>query len=236
MRIFLLLSCCFLFSVVAFAQVEPCLNVTSQSATGLQDNSKQSLVQLATQKSRTGSLRKFSPYRPALGVSQYMFDGDSRTAPAMGMQYIPTDNSAHKLTFSGGIVWLPKSSSIVADNRFTGFGRYQYVDGGPYGQSSPSLALAYLGTEYRYYLLQGDIQPYVGAGAHALGWKYGAAWGSTLAPSMIGGVSAEISTIFSGYVELRQLIGLGTVLGTSRFGGSTSVSAGFAFAPKFASW
>lgn len=229
--------CCLLISSVLFAQVEPCLNVTSQAANSLQGNSKQSLVQTATKSNGLSSLRKRSPYQPAMGVSQYMFDGQSRMAPAMGLQYVPTDNSSYKLTYSGGIVWVPQSSSTISSpSNFTGFGRNQYVNTGLYGgETQPSLLLGYAGAEYRYYLLRGDIQPYVGAGAYGLGWRYGSVAGATLAPSVMGGVSAEISTIFSGYVELRQLIGLGTFIGNSSFGGSTTVAAGFAFAPNFSS-
>ncbi|HEY4613715.1 MAG TPA: hypothetical protein VII11_12085 [Bacteroidota bacterium] len=229
-----LLCCCLVVTSVAFAQLNTCLNQSPQSAEGkggFQLSQKQSLVQSAVR------AKKLSPYRPALGVSQYMFDGQSRTAPAMGVQYIPTGSSPHKLTFSGGLVWMPKSSPYATNPSFTGFGRNQFnAFANSYSNSLPSLGLGYFGAEYRYYLMQGDFQPYVGGGAHALGWKYGAGWGATVAPSMFAGASLDISTVFSGYAELRQLVGLGTILGNSSFGGSTSVSVGFAFAPNFSSW
>ncbi|MCI0707027.1 MAG: hypothetical protein L0Y80_06050 [Ignavibacteriae bacterium] len=223
--------CSLIISSLAVAQVEPCLNVTSQTNRDLNGNSTQSLVQTAMQKPGIVAQRKLSPYRPALGASQFLFDGQSRTAPAMGIQYVPTEHSAGKWTFSGGLVWLPKSSTVITNS----VGRPQFAGGG-YGQSLPSLFLGYAGAEYRYYLLQGDVQPYVGAGAYGLGWKYGSLSGATLAPSVMGGVNAEISTVFSGYVELRQLIGVGTFLGSSTFGGSTNISAGLAFAPNLSRW
>lgn len=227
-----LLLCSVLVTSVSVAQLNPCLTPTPQIRNLAPIPLKQSPL------SGTARSARMSPFQPAMGVSQYVIDGQSRTAPSMGVRYVPRDNSSHKLIFSAGLLWNSGSSAVIADPRLAGFQRSAvYTPAQSYGDYLPSVGIGYLGAQYRYYLLQGDFQPYVGVGAQALGWRVDTRWGGTVAPNAVAGLSARISNVFDGFVEVQHAAGVGNLFGgSSSFGGITSVSFGFAFAPQFSRW
>jgi hypothetical protein len=229
----LFVSCClFAATTASFAQLSTCLN-TSPQMRGL---SKVSLKPMNTfQDIRVASR---SPYEPAFSVSGLNFGGEARTVPGLGMTYVPRSNAAGRFVFGGGFLWSSGGSTTMLDPRLTRVQRTQvsYAQN-VVGTSFASLGLGYVGAEYRYYLLQGDIQPNVGVGARALGGLYGNSWGVSAAPVGMAGLNLQISTIFSGFAEVQHAPGVGLGLGGfDSFRGMTSIAFGFAFAPQFMRW
>ncbi len=225
--------CCLLLVSVSFAQLNTCLNSMPQIRNIATVPVNQTAMNLSTRSA------EWSPYQPGMGISQYVIDGQAHMAPAIGLQYIPRSVSSGKLIFSGGVVWSRGGSSGFAANpRFTNFASNTiYSQTQSYDTYSPSLALAYAGAQYRYYFLQGDIQPYVGAGAQSLGWRIDNRWGAAISPNAVAGVTARISTIFSGYGEIQHTLGMGNIYSSSSsFGGLTTLAFGFSFAPNFSRW
>ncbi len=225
----LLLSCCLVVTSVAVAQLNTCLNTMPQ----IRNIARVPMTQANLPQGSRLATR--SPYEPAVGISEYVIDGQSRTAPSVEVQYVPQNKTSSKLIFSGGFLWSSRSNGLAVDPRVT---RVQsntvYLPVGSSDYYVPSVGMGYVGAQYRYYFLQGDIQPYVGAGAQFLGWRVDSRWGAALAPNAVAGLTAHISDIFSGFAEIQHTIGVGNLLAySSSFGGITSVSIGFAFAPSF---
>ena len=222
-----------LLTSISFAQLSTCLNSMPQ----IRNIATVPLNTTATSLVSRSETR--SPYQPGIGLSQYLIDGQAHMAPSMGLQYIPRNNSAGKWIYSGGFVWSRGGNTGLALNSRTGnFMRTPVYDQSGLSDSyTPSLALAYAGIQYRYYFLQGDIQPYVGAGAQTLGWRIDSRWGAALSPNAVAGVTAKISTIFSGYAEVQHTLGMGNIYSSSSsFGGITMLAFGFSFAPNLSRW
>lgn len=230
MRTFLI--CCVLISSVSFAQVPTCSNATPQ----IRNIPQVPLYQRnSLQPTR---LTERSPYEPALSVSNLVLGGEGNTVPGFGMSYVSRQNTAGKFVVSGGFVWRSSRTSFGFDPRAPQLRQSLVYSTTGYGaNTAPGLGVGYLGAEYRHYLLQGEIQPYVGVGARALGGIYGSRWGMALAPHALAGLNLQISTVFSGFAEVQHTPGIGLAVGGfDSFRGLTTIAFGFAFSPQFAKW
>ncbi len=222
--------CCFLLTTsVLPAQLTRCLNITPQIR-GLSAVSLKPMNALESARSM-----KRSPYQPGFSVSGLTFGGETRTVPGIGVSYVPQEKTADKLVVSGGLLWSFGGKNVMLDPRFARVRRPQAsYSQNVLGTSTASVGLGYVGAEYRYYFLQGDIQPYVGLGARALGSLYGSRWGVGAVPHGIAGLNVQISSIFNGFAEVQHLPGIGLgVGGFDSFRGMTTVAFGFTFAPYF---
>jgi hypothetical protein len=227
-----LLGWCLLVPLISSAQLTTCLN-TPQNIRGI------ATIPLK----QTNSLPAFplanrSPYQPAFGVSTVLVGGEGRTVPSFGVSYVPPAKISGTLVISGGFLWSSRSNTNLYDPRFLRTQRAQMAAPAEIaGTSAPSLGFGYVSAEYRYYLLRGEIEPYVGVGARALGGAYDARWGGAVAPLALAGVSARISDLFNGFAEIQHApsIGLGFG-GFDSVRGITTFAFGFSFAPHFARW
>lgn len=226
-----LFACCFLIFLVdvSSAQLTTCLNATPQ----VQNISRIPLRQANTLQSM--HLTKRSPYEPALSVSNFVIGGEANTVPGFGMSYVPRDHAAGKLVVSGGFVWRLSSGTNRFDPRYLRLQQSPaYSQAGYTATTTPGLGVGYFGAEYRYALLSGEVQPYVGLGARALGGLYGNQWGMALAPFGLAGLNVQISTVFSGFAEVQHTPAVGlTFGGFDSFQGLTTIAFGFSFAPQW---
>ncbi|HXG38885.1 MAG TPA: hypothetical protein VNL36_08985 [Bacteroidota bacterium] len=227
-----LLFCCVVISSVSLAQVPTCLNVTPkiQNISRVPPNQANTLQALR--------LAKRSPYEPAFSVSNLVLGGEGTTVPGFGVSYVPRENAAGKFVVSGGFVWRLSNGTNGINPRFPLVRQSSvYSEVGYTASTAPGLGVGYLGAEYRYYLLRGEIQPYVGIGARALGGIYSSRWGMALAPHGLAGLNLQISHVFNGFVELQHAPGIGlTFGGLDSFRGLTTIAFGFSFVPQFARW
>ncbi len=231
MRMFLFF-CWLLLSSVSIAQVPTCINITQPVRNfpkiSLQQNAALPLVRPAVR----------SPYEPAMSLSYLVLGEEGQTLPGLGMSYVPRKNTAGKLVFSGGFVWMSRTSTSHFDPRYPQMRQpLGYSDVVSTTRTGTSVGLGYLGAEYRYDLLRGEIQPYVGIGARALGGIVGSRWGMALAPQGLVGINLQISHLFSGFAEMQHVPAVGLSLGGfDSFRGMTTIAFGFSFAPQLARW
>jgi hypothetical protein len=230
MRTFL--CCWLLFSSVSIAQVPTCINITQP----VRNIPKISLHQKNSLPLNRPAVR--SPYEPAMSLSYLVLGEQGQTLPGLGMSYVPRKNAAGKFVFSGGFVWMSRTSTSQFVPRYAQMRQSTvYSDVGSTASTGTSIGLGYVSAEYRYYLLRGAIQPYVGIGARALGGIYGSQWGMALAPQGLVGLNLQISHLFSGFTEVQHAPAVGLTLGGfDSFRGMTTIAFGFSFAPQLARW
>lgn len=227
-----LLFCCVVISSVSLAQVPTCLNVTPK----IQNISRVPSHQANTLQALR--LAERSPFEPAFSVSNLVLGGEGNTVPGFGVSYVPRENAASKFVVSGGLVWRLSGGTNRFDARYP-LPRQSsvYSEAGATASTARSLGIGYFGAEYRHYLLRGELQPYFGIGARALGGIYSSRWGMALAPHGLAGLNLQISNVFSGFAELQHAPGIGlTFGGLDSFRGLTTIAFGFSFAPRFARW
>jgi hypothetical protein len=154
------------------------------------------------------------------------------------MSYVPRDNEAGKFVISGGFVWRSSSGMNRFDPRYPQVHQSSvHSEAGYTASPAPGLGVGYLGAEYRYYLLRGEIRPYVGIGTRALGGLYGSRRGVGAVPHGLAGFNLRISHVFSGFAEVQHAPGIGlTFGGFDSFQGLTTIAFGFSFAPQFTRW
>jgi hypothetical protein len=230
MRTFL--CCWLLFSSVSIAQVPTCINITQP----VRNIPKISLHQKNSLPLNRPAVR--SPYEPAMSLSYLVLGEQGQTLPGLGMSYVPRKNTAGKFVFSGGFVWMSRTSTSQFVPRYAQMRQSTvYSDVGSRERTATSIGVGSVGAEYRYDLLRGEIQPYVGIGARVLGGVYGSQWGMAFAPQALAGLNLQISHLFSGFAEVQHVPAVGLSLGGfDSFRGITTIAFGFSFAPQLARW
>ncbi len=125
------------------------------------------------------------------------------------------------------------SSELIDVNDYTPLGIRNY-----FSRNQPTggirFGAGFFGLDYTFYLADGDVRPYVGVGAMLLGWPYRSGFAGTIAPDVKAGLQANLTSGFSGFVEMKHILGLPIVAGGSPpLRGFTGLAFGFAFAPRW---
>ncbi len=223
---------CFIITItVASAQIpEPCLNVGSQSS------------QTNQQFQRT-PVRSFAyvpeiRLSPMLSYSAYSLGGSSRFGPALTIQASLFRTHSEALDISGGLMFRFRDSSKPARmDEYSPLGLNPHT----YPQSPGSFlrgfrfGMGFGGLEYTWYLTESDIRPYVGAGGMILAWPYEGQVAGSVAPTVKAGVLANVSSGFTGFAEIKRIIGLPFVVGgeSPPLNHLTGFAFGIAFAPRW---
>jgi hypothetical protein len=220
------------FSVSSFAQVTTCLNAGPQ----LKGLARISLRQTEPLVRPTAATR--SPIEPAFSVSNLLIDGAGNTVPGFGVSYVPREHAAGRLVVSGGFLWKSNGNASGIDPRYQRLQKSSVYSQVGYTENRLStLAVGYVGAEYRYHFIRGQIQPYVGVGARTMGGMVGNRWGMAITPHALAGLNLQVSRVFSGFAEIQHAPGLGVTFGGfDSFEGLTSIAFGFSVAPQLAHW
>lgn len=218
---------CFVITVaVASAQIpEPCLSTGAQSS---QTN----------QQFRRASYVPESRLSPMFSYSAYSLGGATRFGPALTIQATLFRTPSEALDISGGLMLRFRDSSEP-----TRMDEYSPLGLNPrtFAQSTGSflrgirLGMGFAGLEYTWYLSESDIRPYVGAGGMILAWPYESQVAGSVAPTLKAGVLANVSSGFTGFVEIKRIIGLPFVVGgeSPPIDNLTGFAFGIAFAPRW---
>jgi len=169
--------------------------------------------------------------------------GEDRFGPMVVVQYSPRRYSKPAFDFFAGVLIQTGTSGAVDGQDYIPLASYYTPSYSPYSDYRNdnyyrmphlSIGLAFLGADVTFYLLDGEVQPYVGFGGSLAFWTYTNRLNGTLAPDAKAGLNIHLSNSLSGFAEVRRMFGVPDFLGmsTPRFDGLTSAAIGFSFAPR----
>jgi hypothetical protein len=180
-------------------------------------------------------------FAPLVGVTHYILDDQAFTGPTMGLRFLTREFSSSKFSVFGGATLRPN-----------GFGYYRtepfiYSDGQqPYRLQPPvydgaipssrfAFGLAFVGFDWRTYLADGSIRPYVGIGAQIVSWSASNTWTGTIMPTADAGLDVHLSSGFSAFAESQYASGMPTLFGsrTSSLTNLFSFAVGVNFVPRW---
>ena len=178
-----------------------------------------------------------------VAYGSFSVGGEDRYGPLLLLQYSPNRFSMPAIDLFGGVLFQTGSSGPVDQRDFVPVASYfapyyspysNYRNDYAYRTPHMSVGLAFLGADVTFYVLQGDVRPYVGLGGSLAFWSFSSRLSSTLAPDAKAGLDVHINNSLSGFAEVRRLFGVPNLLGSSlpRFDGLTSAAVGVSFAPK----
>ncbi|MFH0988527.1 MAG: hypothetical protein V1799_00750 [bacterium] len=180
--------------------------------------------------------------RPVVGYGSFSFGDESRSGPMVTIQYIPNRLMNPSIYLSGGVMLRFRKIESVPDYEFnssrslsgsTRFPNLDAIDNGYDSRLQVQTALGFVGSGLIYYFAEGDIAPYAGLGMVLPLWTYSSRINMALAPEAKLGLDVRFKDSFSGFIEVRHMVGVPTLLGSGpKFDGLTSVSIGASFAPK----
>ncbi len=180
-------------------------------------------------------------FAPLVGVTHYILDGQATTGPAFGLQYFTREMSSSRFGLSGGVIWKSNGEEYYRTDPFI------YSDPSqPYRMQPPmydgafrtsrfSLGLAFLGVDWRTYLADGSVRPYLGVGAQLVGWSYNSTYTGTIMPEAKAGLDVHLTSGFNAFAEGQYAFGMPTLFGSrvSSLNELFSFAVGISFAPRW---
>ncbi|MGB2866873.1 MAG: hypothetical protein WBD36_00355 [Bacteroidota bacterium] len=178
---------------------------------------------------------------PIAAVSRYVLDDHITIGPMIGVRFQSREFSSNAVGVSLGVILRPNGFVEYGSEPFT------YHDPQPLYQLQPPLAsrvmrqtrfglgLGFFGFDWRTYLADGDIRPYVGAGASLIGWPSASSYAGTISPDIHAGVDVHLSRGVNAFAEAQYLFGSPTLFGSSgsSLSNITTLALGISFAPRW---
>ena len=180
-----------------------------------------------------------------LGVAYGSFSlGDEeRFGPVITFQYTPNRHTFPAVDFFFGALIQTGTSGMVDTRNLVPVQSYfapyyspfsDYRNDNYFRSPNFSIGLAFLGSDVTFFLLEGQVRPYVGFGGSLAFWSSTNRYSSTLAPDAKAGLDVRVNSSFSGFVEVRRMFGVPNLFGwdTPKFDGLTTAAIGVSFAPR----
>ena len=168
---------------------------------------------------------------------------EERFGPVITLQYAPNRRTFPAIEFFvGALIQMGRSGEVDTRNLIpiqSYFAPYyspfsDYRNDNYYRSPNVSIGLAFLGSDVTFFLLDGQVRPYVGFGGSLAFWSSSNRFSGTLAPDVKAGLDVRVNSSFSGFVEVRRMFGVPNLFGwnTPKFDGLTSAAIGVSFAPR----
>jgi hypothetical protein len=178
-----------------------------------------------------------------VAYGSFSVGGEDRFGPMLMIQYSPRIYSGPAVDFFGGILIQRGSSDPVDGQNYIPLASYyapyyspysNYRNDNYYRMPNFSIGMGFLGADVTFYMLEGEVQPYVGFGGSLALWTYSSRLSGTVAPDAKAGLNVHLNNSFSGFVEVRRMFGVPNLLNLSgpKFDGLTSAAIGVSFAPR----
>jgi hypothetical protein len=178
-----------------------------------------------------------------LAYGSFSVGGEDRFGPMVIVQYSPSRYTKPAFDFFAGVLIQTGTSGVVDGQNYVPLASYHTPYYSPYSDyrndnyyRTPhfSIGLAFLGADVTFYMLDGEVRPYVGFGGSLAFWTYTNRLNGTVAPDAKAGLNVHLSNSLSGFAEVRRMFGVPNLLGpsTPKFDGLTSAAIGFSFAPS----
>ncbi len=178
---------------------------------------------------------------PLVGATHYLLDGQSVTGPTIGLQYFSREMSSSRFNLFGGVTLKPEGYEYYRMDPFIYSDPNQPyrlqppVYNGAMRMSHFSLGLAFFGFEWRTYLADGSVRPYLGVGAQMVGWSVSGTYTGSILPEVKAGLDVQLTSGFRAFAEGQYSFGMPTLFGTrsSNLKELYSLGVGISFAPRW---
>jgi hypothetical protein len=109
------------------------------------------------------------------------------------------------------------------------------VYGGAVRATRFAFGLGFFGFDWRAYLTDGSVRPYLGVGAQLVSWSSSGSLTGTVIPDAKAGVDIHVSSGFNAFVEGQYSYGMPTIFGSriSNLKDLTIFAVGVSFAPRW---
>lgn len=160
-----------------------------------------------------------SSFAPIIGVTHYSLDDQAFTGPTMGLRYLSREFSFSRVSVFAGATLRPDGVGYYRTEPFIYSDESQ-----PYRLQPPvysgavrgyrfAFGLAFMGFDWRTYLANGSVRPYVGVGAQVVSWSASSTWTGTIMPAVNAGLDVHLSSGFSAFAESQYAFGMPTLFG-----------------------
>ena len=182
-----------------------------------------------------------SSFEPIVGVTHYVLDDQAFTGATMGLRYLTPEFSSSKLSIFAGTTLRQTGSGYYRTEPFIYSDESQPyrlqppVYDGAVPASRIAFGLAFLGFDWRTYLADGDVRPYIGVGAELASWSSSSTWTGTIMPTANAGLDVHLSSGLSAFAESQYGFGMPTLFGsrTSSLNNLFSFGLGVIIAPRW---
>ncbi len=178
-----------------------------------------------------------------VAYGSFSVGGEDRFGPMLVLQYSPRVPAGPAIDIFGGVLLQTGKSGLVDGQDYISLASYyapyyspysNYRNENYYRMPNLSIGMGFLGADVTFYMLEGEVRPYVGFGGSLALWTYSSRLSGTIAPDAKAGLNIHLSNSLSGFAEVRRLFGVPNLLNVSspKFDGLTSAAIGFSFAPR----
>jgi hypothetical protein len=178
-----------------------------------------------------------------IAYGSFSVGGDDRFGPMFIVQYSPRRLSGPAIDFFGGVLIQTGTSGPVDAQNYIPLASYytpyyssysDYRNDNYYRVPNLSIGMGFLGADVTFYMLEGEVRPYVGFGGSLALWMYSSRLSGTVAPDAKAGLDVHLSNSLSGFAEVRRMFGVPNLLNLSgpKFDGLTSAAIGVSFTPR----
>ncbi|HEY6950821.1 MAG TPA: hypothetical protein VI758_00355 [Bacteroidota bacterium] len=182
-----------------------------------------------------------SSIAPLAGVTHYVLDGEAVTGPTIGLRYLSSELSSSRLSLFGGVTVRPDGFAYYRTEPFLVYDQtrpYQLqppISNGAMRESRFAFGLSFFGFDWRTYLADGSVRPYLGLGAQLVSWSSSSRLTGTITPDAMAGLEIHLSSGFDGFAEGRYSYGMPALFGSkfSRLRDVTMFAVGVSFAPRW---
>jgi hypothetical protein len=179
----------------------------------------------------------------AVAYGSFSLGDEERFGPVITFQYMPNRHTFPAVEFYAGALIQTGTSGMVDTRNLVPIQSYftsyespfsDYRNDNYYRSPNFSIGLAFLGSDVTFFLLEGQVRPYVSVGGSLAFWSSANRYSGTLAPDAKAGLDVRVNSSFSGFVEVRRMFGVPNLFGwdTPKFDGLTSAAIGVSFAPR----
>jgi hypothetical protein len=179
----------------------------------------------------------------AVAYGSFSLGDEERFGPMITLQYTPNRHTFPAIEFFAGALIQTGTSGVVDVRNLIPVQSYfapyyspfsDYRNDNYFRSPNFSIGLAFLGTDVTFFLLEGQVRPYIGIGGSLAFWSYTSRFSGTIAPDAKAGLDVRVNSSFSGFVEFRRMFGVPNLFGwnTPKFDGLTSAAIGVSFAPR----
>jgi hypothetical protein len=178
---------------------------------------------------------------PIVGISHYALDGTGFTGPIMGVRYSFREFSSNQISIFGGATLRRLGAGYYQTEPFIYSGESQpyHLQPPMSANASPSsrlaFGLAFAGFDWRRYLADGDVRPYLGVGVQVVSWSLSGTWTGAFLPTADAGLDVRLSSGLSAFAEGQYAFGMPTMFGSklSSLQNIFSFGVGVSFIPQW---
>ena len=195
--------------------------------------------------SRPGGLqiRGGREFGSTVAYGSFSLSDEERFGPIITFQYTPNRRTFPVIEFFAGALIQTGTSGVVDERNLIPVQSYfapyyspfsNYRNDNYFRSPNFSIGLAFLGSDVTFFLLEGQVRPFVGFGGSLAFWSSANRFSGTIAPDAKAGMDVRVNSSFSGFVEIRRMFGVPNLFGwnTPKFDGFTSAAIGVSFAPR----